>query len=152
MPSHLPVALVVTDAQKTAVETIISAYRYPDSVQFGRPLLTADTVNPTWQSTPTHWVMFDASTTGEDASVYQDFANGVLPPLNSGAIWGEDGFISYNDALIAVNGANLQTASVSGDVNAQDFMIGKADGDGQRPAGGGFLGSLGLMYRPDPDV
>lgn len=148
----LPVALVVTDAQKTNVETVISAYRYPDSVQFGRALIAADTVSPTWQSSPTHWLMFDASTTGENVSVYQGFANGDLPALTSGDVWGQNGFISSNDALTALNGSNLQTASVSGDVDAQDFLLGQADGNGQRPTGGGFLGSLGLMYRPDPEV
>lgn len=139
--SFLPCALIVTNAAKAGCEFVLTAYR-GENLEFGRPLIPADTVNPTPQTQPTHWLMFDASTDQSDVIVYNGFADGDLPPLaNPTAQWGENGLISAVDAMSAINGANLQVYSVSGDVEPTEFVEG-LDGHG------GILASRGLRYRP----
>lgn len=138
MANYLPCAVIVTANAKSSAEIVISAYR-GGQVQFGRPLIAADTANPSPSSTPTHWLMFDASTVQDDIAVYQGFANGDLPPLaDHSAAWGENGLIGAADAMTAVNGANVQVYAASGDVVPDEFVR-------------GVLQGRGLMYRPEPE-
>ena len=80
MPTNLPCAVIVTAAAKASAEAVMTAYR-GGAVEFGRAVIPADSVDPTPSSTPTHWLLFDASTSYEDVSVYLAFADGDLPPL-----------------------------------------------------------------------
>ena len=134
--NQLPVCLIVTDAAKSGVEAVISAYRYPDTVQFGRKVIPTNTPNPTPESAPTHWLMFDASTSQDNVTVYQGFANGDLPPLPEGMAWGVDDLISAQDALTAINGTSLQVYSASGDVDPPTLVA-------------AILESRDLMYVPE---
>ena len=139
MSNQLPVALFVTDGQKANVEAVLHAYRGEPTL-FGRKLIPTNTPNPTPESEPTHWLMFDASTNQDNVTVYQGFANGDLPPLDDPeAAWGSNGLISAQDAMEAINGANLQVYSVSGDVVPLSFL-------------GGILESRDLMFVPEIEV
>lgn len=144
MPSYLPCAIIVTNAAKAGAEAVMTAYR-GQNVEFGRAVIASDTVDPSPSSTPTHWLIFDASTSYEDVSVYQAFADGDLPPLSDPtAAWGEDGLIGAAAAMAAVNAANMQVYAASGDVEPTEFI------EGQQGEGG-ILRGRGLMYRPLPE-
>lgn len=145
MPSTLPCAIIVTDAAKADAEAVMTAYR-GQMVEFGRAVIAADTVDPTPSTPATHWLLFDASTSYENVSVYQAFADGDLPPLaDPEAAWGENGLIGAAAALAAVSGTAMQVYSVSGDVEPTEFVEGQ---NGQ----GGILAGRGLMYRPMPEL
>lgn len=137
--AYLPSCLVVTDAQKDNVVEVITAYR-GEQYGFSRQLIPADTVNPSPASTTTAWLAFDASTNEDQVAVMLRFANGDLPPLaDPEAAWGENGLISASDAMTAINGTNLKVAAVSGDVVPWDFAV-------------AFCDSLGLMFKPEPEI
>lgn len=141
MPSTLPCAIIVKHAHKSGAEQVMTAYRGAP-VEFGRAVIPVDTVDPTETTTPTHWLLFDASTSYEDVAVYQAFADGDLPALaDPTAAWGENGLIGASDALTAVSGVNMQVYSASGDVEPSEFIEG-INGEG------GLLRGRGLMYRP----
>lgn len=67
--------------------------------------------NPTWDAEPTHWFMSDQSADAEFQSILLGFANGDLPPLPDGVVWGVDGVISAADALEAISAENFAFAS-----------------------------------------
>jgi hypothetical protein len=147
--SQLPCAIIITDAVKAGAEAVLSAYRGAP-MQFGRPLIPVDTVSPDHTTPPTHWMMFDASTSQEDVVVYLGFAQGDLPPLANaaeGAAWGVGDIPSGQAALGYVSGEVMQVYAVSGDVVPSEFVEGVPDGNGGRA--GGLLASRGLMYRPE---
>ena len=70
--------------------------------------------NPAWDATPTHFFMSDQGVTPEFQAQLLGFANGDLPPLPEGVVWGEDGVISAADALAAIASPNFSFASFSG--------------------------------------
>lgn len=144
--SNLPCAIIVAHAAKADAEAVLSAYR-DQPQQFGRPLIPVDTVNPSHTTTPTHWLMFDTQTSQENITVYNGFAANNAPPLPNGKQWGVDGVIDVNVGMAAVNAANLQVYSASGDVIPTEFVEGRDDGNGGKV--GGLLLSRGLMYRPE---
>lgn len=102
-----------------------------------RPATTES--NPTWGTTPTHRYMSDQGVTGEFAAILLGFANGDLPPLPEGVVWGVDGIISAEDALAAITAENFAFASFN-----EAFTPGE-----QVDAA---LSALGLSRIPDPPL
>lgn len=144
-----PCAIIVTAAAKSGAEAVMAAYR-GEPVEFTRALIPYDTPNPDPTTEPTHWLLYDNSTDQADIIVYQGFSVGDLPPLaeaENGAAWGLDGLPEGAVAMGYVSAANLQTYTPTGDVNPDEFVNGRPDGNGGRI--GGILLSRGLMYRPD---
>lgn len=109
--ANQPIIAIVTAAAMTDANLVWQAWGKGPGT-FSRRL--TDDPNPTTQSVVTHYLTADSSTSVEDVQVIQGFANGDLPPI-MGA-WGEDGVVGAAAALIAINGANLQCYSASGDV------------------------------------
>lgn len=70
--------------------------------------------DPAWDATPTHYFMSDQGVTPEFQAQLLGFANGDLPPLPEGVVWGEEGVISAQDALAAIASPNFSFASFSG--------------------------------------
>lgn len=97
------------------------------------------TANPTWETAATHKYMSDQGVTGEFAAILLGFANGDLPPLPEGTVWGENGVISASDALAAITAENFAFASFN-----EAFTPGE-----QVEAA---LGALGLNIVPDPPL
>jgi hypothetical protein len=97
------------------------------------------TLNPTWETAPTHKYMSDQGVTGEFATILLGFANGDLPPLPDGVVWGEDGIISASDALAAISSENFAFTSFN-----EAFTPGE-----QVEAA---LSALGLVVVPDPPL
>lgn len=95
--------------------------------------------SPTCETPPTHLYMSDQGVTGEFAAILLGFANGDLPPLPEGTVWGEDGIISAADALAAITAENFAFASFN-----EAFTPGE-----QVDAA---LTALGLVKVPDPEV
>ena len=93
---------------------------------------------PTWETAATHKYMSDQGVTGEFAAILLGFANGDLPPLPEGTVWGEDGVISAADALAAITAENFAFAS---------FNEAFTPGEQVHAA----LDALGLNVVPDPD-
>ncbi len=97
------------------------------------------TPNPTWETAATHKYMSDQGVTGEFAAILLGFANGDLPPLPDGVVWGENGIISAADALEAITADNFAFASFN-----------EAFTPGEQVAAA--LDALGLAVIPDnPD-
>ena len=141
MPSNRPCAVIVKATSKADAEAVMTAYR-GGTIEFGRALIAVDTVDPTPSTTPTHWLMFDASTSHDNVVVYLAFADNDLPPLaDPSAVWGQNGLISAAEAMEAVNAVNMQVYATSGDVNPSELIEGQ-DGEG------GLLRGRGLRYRP----
>lgn len=90
----------------------------------------------TWETTPTHRYMSDQGVTSEFAAILHGFANGDLPPLPEGTVWGEDGVISAADALAAIASTNFAFGSFN-----------EAFTPGQQVAAA--LDALGLVRVPD---
>lgn len=135
--ANLPVVCVVKDAVKDDANLVWAAWgRGPNT--FSRKLCALDP-EATESTPPTHWLMSDTSTTDSDVAIMQGFADGDLPPVPSGTVWGENGVISAADALVAVNGTNLQTYSASGDVSPVEHSE-------------GILESRGLQFVPGPEL
>lgn len=97
------------------------------------------TPNPTWETAATHKYMSDQGVTGEFAAILLGFANGDLPPLPDGVVWGEDGVISAADALAAITADNFAFASFN-----------EAFTPGEQVAAA--LDALGLTIVPDPPL
>lgn len=97
------------------------------------------TPNPTWETAPTHKYMSDQGVTSEFAAILHGFANGDLPPLPEGVVWGENGVISAADALAAISAANFAFAS---------FNEAFTPGEQVQAA----LDALGLVQVPDPPL
>lgn len=97
------------------------------------------TPNPTWETAATHKYMSDQGVTGEFAAILLGFANGDLPPLPDGVVWGENGIISAADALEAITADNFAFASFN-----EAFTPGE-----QVTAA---LDALGLVVVPDPPL
>lgn len=109
--------------------------RGPNSLS--RP--ATSTPNPTWETAPTHKYMSDQGATGEFAAILLGFANGDLPPLPDGVVWGENGIISSADAQAAITAENFAFAS---------FNDGFTPGEQIEAA----LSALGLSVVPDPPL
>lgn len=106
-----PIIAIVTAAAAADANLVWEAWgRGPDT--FSRKL--TDDASPTSESTVTHYMTADSSTSVEDVQIIQGFASGDLPPILG--VWGEDVAITEEAAIIAVNGTNLQCYSASGDV------------------------------------
>jgi len=137
--AYLPSCLIVADAARQGVIDVLTAYR-GEPYGFSRQLIPVDTVDPSPSSPATHWLAFDNSSSDDVVAVMLAFASGDLPPLaDPDAAWGENGLISALDAKIAISGANLQVAAVSGDVIPENFTA-------------AFVASKGLMYKPEPEI
>ena len=109
--------------------------RGPNSLS--RP--ATSTPNPTWETAPTHKYMSDQGATGEFAAILLGFANGDLPPLPEGTVWGENGVISAADALAAITADNFAFASFN-----------EAFTPGEQVAAA--LDAFGLTIVPDPPL
>lgn len=133
---NLPVICVCTAAAQINVNRVWAAMgRGPGT--FERRLTTGS--DPTSEVEPTHYLMSDASTSADDAAEWQAMANGDLPHLPDGRVWGEDGVIGAEDARAAISGGNLQVYSASGDVVPIDHA-------------NGVLASRGLSWVPFPEI
>jgi len=97
------------------------------------------TANPTWETAATHKYMSDQGVTVEFAAILHGFANGDLPPLPDGVVWGVDGVISAADALAAITAENFAFASFN-----------EAFTPGEQVAAA--LDALGLAVVPDPPL
>ena len=95
--------------------------------------------NPAWDATPTHYFMSDQGVTAEFQAQLLGFANGDLPPLPEGVVWGEGGVISAADALEAISASNFAFAS---------FNDGFTPGEQVQAA----LDALGLHIIPFPEI
>ncbi len=109
--------------------------RGPNSLS--RP--ATSTPNPTWETVPTHRYMSDQGVTTEFGQILHGFANGDLPPLPEGVVWGVDGVISAEDALAAITADNFAFASFN-----------EAFTPGEQVAAA--LDALGLVIVPDPPL
>ena len=67
--------------------------------------------NPAWTAPATHYYMSDQSATPELQAQFLGFANGDLPPLPEGVVWGVNGVISAADALAAITAENFAFAA-----------------------------------------
>lgn len=65
----------------------------------------------TWETAATHKYMSDQAVSAEFAMILHGFANGDLPPLPDGVVWGVAGAISAEDALDAISSENFAFAS-----------------------------------------
>lgn len=123
-------------AAVTNINKVLDAMgRGPNSLS--RPATTNPA--PTWETAPTHKYMSDQGVTGEFAAILLGFANGDLPPLPSGTVWGEDDVISAADALAAITASNFAFASFN-----------EAFTPGEQVAAA--LDALGLTIVPDPPI
>lgn len=123
-------------AAVTNINLVLEAMgRGPNNLS--RPATT--TPNPTWQTPATHKYMSDQGVSAEFASILLGFANGDLPPLPDGVVWGVDGVISAEDALAAITAENFAFAS---------FNEGFTPGEQVEAA----LSALGLVKVPDEPV
>ena len=64
-----------------------------------------------YDTTVTHRYMSDQGVSVEFSNILHGFANGDLPPLPEGVVWGVDGIISAEDALEAIGADNFAYAS-----------------------------------------
>lgn len=127
---------ITTIAAATNVNLVLQAMgRGPNNIS--RPATT--TANPTWETAPTHRYMSDQGVTGEFAAILLGFANGDLPPLPDGVVWGVGGIISAEDALAAITADNFAFASFN-----------EAFTPGEQVAAA--LDALGLTIVPDPPL
>lgn len=125
-----------TIAAVTNINKVLEAMgRGPNSLS--RPATTDP--SPTWETAPTHKYMSDQGVTGEFAAILLGFANGDLPPLPDGVVWGMDGIISAEDALAAITASNFAFASFN-----------EAFTPGEQMAAA--LSALGLTVVPDPPL
>lgn len=93
---------------------------------------------PTWDATPTHFYMSDQGVTEDFVMILHGFAEGVLPPLPPGTVWGEEGVIGEAEAIEAIDGANFKVFTSSGDVSPPAQVA-------------AALGAEGLHAIPDPE-
>ena len=123
-------------AAVTNINLVLEAMgRGPNSLS--RPATTNPA--PTWETPPTHKYMSDQGVTGEFAGILLGFANGDLPPLPDGVVWGVDGVISAEDALAAITADNFAFASFN-----------EAFTPGEQVAAA--LDARGLTVVPDPPL
>lgn len=123
-------------AAVTNINLVLEAMgRGPNSLS--RP--ATSTPNPTWETPPTHRYMSDQGVTEGFAAILHGFANGDLPPLPEGTVWGVDGVISAEDALAAITAENFAFASFN-----------EAFTPGEQVAAA--LDALGLTVVPDPPL
>jgi hypothetical protein len=102
---------IATAAAVTNVNLVLQAMgRGPGNIS--RKATTV--ADPAWDATPTHYFMSDQGVTAEFQAQLLGFANGDLPPLPPGVVWGEEGVISAQDALAAIASPNFSFASFSG--------------------------------------
>jgi len=128
------ICIVTAEAVVDARLVWLAMGRGPNS--FIRKLCAIDP-EATWETTPTHYLMSDVSSSESDVAAWQAMANGDLPEIEG--VWGEDDVISAAAAMAATSAANLQVYSASGDVIPTDHAA-------------GILGSRGLMLVPDPPL
>lgn len=132
----LPVICICTAAVVTDINLVWEAMgRGPGT--FSRKL--TDDPNATPESVPTHYLMSDASTDSATVAEWQAMTSGNLPQTPEGVVWGVDGVISAEDAMNAVDGANLQIYSAAGDVTPLDHA-------------NGILAGRGLYWVPFPEI
>jgi len=126
-----PVICIVTATARADANLVWAAQgRGPDT--FSRRLTTDSPALS--NSTVTHYLMADSSSSVEDVAAWQALANGDLPQISG--VWGVGGIISAADAMAATTGANLQVYSASGDVVPLDHA-------------NAILASRGLGFVPD---
>jgi len=129
------IGIGTTSAVENINRVLEAMGRGPNSLS--QPATTVS--NPTWETTPTHRYMSDQGVTGEFAAILLGFANGDLPPLPEGVVWGVDGIISAEDALAAITAENFAFASFN-----------EAFTPGEQVAAA--LSALGLSRVPDPPL
>jgi hypothetical protein len=131
----LPSICIVTAAAKDDANLVwLAMGRGPNT--FTRKLCAIDE-GVTWETTPTHYLMADSSSSESDVAAWQAMANGDLPQIEG--VWGEDDVIDAASAMEATSAANLQVYSASGDVIPTEHAA-------------GILGSRNLMLVPDPPL
>jgi hypothetical protein len=98
-------------------------------------------VDPEWtEESVTHYFMSDQGVTEEFVTILLGFPNGDLPPLPEGTVWGENGVISAQDAIEAIDGANFKVFVSSGEVAPA----------AQVAAAVGAEGLYVIPFNPDP--
>lgn len=127
---------IATAAAVTNVNLVLEAMgRGPGNIS--RKATTV--ANPAWDATPTHYFMSDQGVTPEFQAQLLGFANGDLPPLPEGVVWGEEGVISAQDALAAIASPNFSFASFSGAFTPGEQVQASLD-------------ALGLHVIPFPEI
>ena len=112
---YLPSIAIVTAAAKDNANLVWAAMgRGPEN--FSEKLCAIDS-GATHETPATHYVMSDASSLDSDVAEWQRMANGDLPAISGQ--WGQNGVIDSAAATEAVNAANLQVYSASGDVSPE---------------------------------
>lgn len=135
--SYLPMVIIITAAAQPDANLVWEARgRGPGS--FMRKVCALDP-GATWETTPTHYVMSDATATDGEVAICQAMTAGDLPPLPEGVVWGEDGIVSAADAMAATDGAVMQVYSVAGAVEPLDHIA-------------GIFAGRGLQFVPDPPL
>lgn len=105
--TQLTVALIVTDARKSAVEAAIAALTPDYTVGFLRPCCALTEPAPTWETPPTHWY---ANATAVDAAIVSDWQDAVDAAGLGDALNGLVLFTAQN-AVDAVGWAQSNLAS-----------------------------------------
>jgi len=127
---------IATAAAVTNVNLVLQAMgRGPGNIS--RKATTV--ADPAWDATPTHYFMSDQGVTPEFQAQLLGFANGDLPPLPEGVVWGEEGVISAQDALAAIASPNFSFASFSGAFTPGEQVQASLD-------------ALGLHVIPFPEI
>lgn len=124
------------------VEAVVNINKVLEAMGRGPNSLSrpaTSTANPTWETAPTHRYMSDQGVTEGFAAILHGFANGDLPPLPEGTVWGVNGVISAEDALAAITADNFAFASFN-----------EAFTPGEQVAAA--LDALGLVIVPDEPI
>jgi len=132
---------IATAAAVTNVNLVLEAMgRGPGNISRKATTAAVDPTDPmAWAMTPTHYFMSDQGVTAEFQAQLLGFANGDLPPLPDGVVWGEEGVISAQDALAAIASPNFSFASFSGAFTPGEQVQAALD-------------ALGLHIIPFPDI
>lgn len=133
----LPAICIVTDAQKNNINLVFSAMG--DGPETFTRKLCAPSPAPTWETSPTHWLMSAAGATDVDVAIWQAMTEGNLPPLPEGVVWGVNGVISAEDAMAATDGSVFHVYSAAGDIEPVDHAA-------------AVLTTEGLVYVPEPPL
>jgi hypothetical protein len=80
----LAVALIVTDAQKAAVEAAIAVLTPDYTIGFARPCCALSEPDPTWETPPTYWYANASAVDANVAAAWQEAVAqaGPLDPLS----------------------------------------------------------------------
>lgn len=133
----LGIVCIVTDAKRNDLNLVFAARGMgPENIT---RKLCAASPSATDQTPPTHWLMSNAAGTPEELAILNGMANGDLPPVPMGVVWGENDVISAADAMAASDGAVMQVYSCAGDVEPVNHVA-------------AVLASRDLQYVPDPPL